>query len=129
MIRRALAASLLVVAAGGAVGQGTIYRCGNEYSRTPCSAGRQIDTSESVRSAAQRDEALRVAASERKLADELERDRHRFESMRPAPAVHLGPSKGGTSTLKTSTPAKAKKKRKDDADDGDFVAVSPKKKG
>jgi hypothetical protein len=129
MTGRGLAAVLLLVAAGGALGQGTIYRCGNEYSRSPCRDGRPIDTSESARTAAQRDEALRVAASERKLADAMERDRRQAEAIKPAAAVYIGTSKPGPSALKSSPGGKAKKKKRTDAADEDFVAVAPKRKG
>ena len=51
------------------------------------------------------------------------------EAIRPA-AVYIGPSKPGTSALKSSAGAKAKKQKKgSDAPDEDFVAVAPKRKG
>ena len=62
-------AVLLLAAAGSASAQSAVYRCGNEYTRTPCSqGGTMIDTQNSARTAAQRAEAQRVAAAERKLA-------------------------------------------------------------
>ena len=124
---RTIAAVLSLAAASGALAQGTVYRCGNEYRGSPCRDGRAIDTSESARTAAQRDEALRVAASERKLADDMERERHRAEAVRPAPAVYIGPSKPAMSSPKASSGAKVKKRKKDDGSD-DFVAVAPKQK-
>ena len=127
-MNRTLAAVLSLVAASGALALGTIYRCGTEYRGTPCRDGRTIDTSQSARTAAQRDEALRVAASERKLADDMERDRRRAESARPAPAVYIGTSKPAGAAPKATTAAKPKKKRKEEAADEHFVAVAPKAK-
>jgi hypothetical protein len=130
MTGRALVAVLLLVAAGGALGQSTVYRCGNEYSRSPCRDGRPIDTSESARTAAQRDEALRVAASERKLADDMERDRRGPRRSGRAGGLHRAVEAGHVA-LKSSPGGKAKKTKKKGTDpaDEDFVAVAPKVKG
>ena len=126
---RTLAAVMSLAVASGAFGQATIYRCGNAYSQSPCRDGKAIETAESARTASQRDEALRVAASERKLADEMERDRRRAEAARPAQAVYIGTSKPASAQLKASPAAKAKKKRKDESANEDFVAAVPKAKG
>jgi hypothetical protein len=126
---RTIAALLSLVAASGALAQGTIFRCGNAYSQSPCPDGRTIDPAESARTATQRDEALRVAASERKLADEMERDRRRAEAARPTPAVYIGTSKPSGAQPKASAAAKTKKKRKNEPANEDFVAAVPKAKG
>ncbi|MCE9658685.1 MAG: hypothetical protein K8R60_09015 [Burkholderiales bacterium] len=132
MSRHAFAAALLLLAAaGGASAQSAVYRCGNEYTRTPCNqGGTMVDTQNSARTAAQRAEAQRVAAAERKLAEDMERDRRRAEAAnRPVPAVDLGPAKPA-SQAKNAASGKAKKKKnkKDAAQGDDFVAVVPKAK-
>ena len=130
MSRRAFAAALLLAAAGSASAQSAVYRCGNEYTRTPCAqGGTTIDTQNSARTAAQRAEAQRVAAAERKLAEDMARDRRRAEAAsHPVPAVDLGPAKPAPPQAKASANGKGKKKKKDAASGEDFVAVVPKAK-
>ena len=131
MIGRAVASALLLAVAGGAAAQGAVYRCGNEYSRNPCSQGRVVDTETSVRTAAQRAEALQVAAAEKQLAEDMARDRRRAEaSIKPAPAGSLGPARPAVpATAKASTAGKGKDKgKKKSADGDDFVAVAPRPK-
>ena len=43
----------LWLAAGAAAAQGTVYRCGNEYSLAPCVQGKAVETQSSARSEAQ----------------------------------------------------------------------------
>jgi len=134
MTRRAVAAALLLAAAGGAAAQGAVYRCGNEYSRTPCSQGKVVDTESSVRTTAQRAEAVQVAAAEKQLAEDMARDRRRAEAaVKPAAAGSLGPARPATPTVKTAAAGKAKgkdkgKKKGGTGEDEDFVAVAPGKK-
>jgi len=124
----AFAAPLLLALAGSASGQSAVYRCGNEYSRAPCSQGTVIDTQNSARTAAQRAEAARVAASERQLADDMARDRRRAEAaIRPAGAGNLGPARPVAASAKASAAGKGKKK-KGAAEGEDFVALAPKPK-
>lgn len=92
----------------GTAAQAQIYRCGGTtYSQVPCSNGRLVEASD-PRSAAQRAEARRVAAKEKRLAAELERDRRAKEAAaaatgasgiaatpaEPASAVDEKPKKG-----------------------------------
>ena len=51
-----------------------VYRCGNEYSRLPCSQGKVIEVND-PRSTAQRAEARQVAADEQRRAAEMKHDR------------------------------------------------------
>jgi hypothetical protein len=51
-----------------------VYRCGNTYSQTPCPQGKLVAATD-VRSAAERAEASRIAANERKLAADMRSDR------------------------------------------------------
>jgi hypothetical protein len=126
--RHAFAVVLLLAVAGSAFAQSAVYRCGNEYTRTPCGqGGTMIDTQNSARTAAQRSEALRVAAAERKLAEDMERDRLRLEAIKPTPAVSIGPSRPEPQA-KAAPKGKSKKKKKETAPGEDFVAVVPKAK-
>jgi len=129
VIGRAISALLLLAAAQGAFAQSAVYRCGNEYSRTPCSQGKVVDTQNSARTEAQRGEAVRVAASEKQLAEDMARDRRRAEAAhRPALAGSLGPARPvASATTKPAGKAKGKKKSSS-ADGDDFVAVAPKAK-
>jgi len=66
-----------------------VYRCGNAYGSVPCSQGKAIE-SDDARTARQRDEALRLAAAERRQGDEMERARLRREAaFKPALASAL----------------------------------------
>jgi hypothetical protein len=127
-VRRLAALGLLLMACVGAQAQ-AIYRCGTEYSQTPCPGGKVLESSD-PRSAAQRTEALRVAAQERRRVAELERERRALEkgtkpakptgfNGRPATpddAVSAERSKSG----KAASRAKA-------TNGNDFVAVEPRK--
>jgi protein subunit release factor A len=103
------AALLLCFAAGGAQAQ-EVYRCGSAYSQTPCPQGRLVEADDS-RSEAQRAEAARVAASERRLANEMRRDRLAEEAaLKPALAGSLSAPKvvaSSDSTKKKRGSAKA----------------------
>lgn len=81
----AVSAALLVLAAAPAAAT-PIYRCGQTYSQTPCPGGRLIDAGD-PRSAAQQAEAREVAARERALAAELQRDRQDQEAAPRAQAA------------------------------------------
>jgi hypothetical protein len=130
VIGGALLAGLLLAAAGSAAAQAAVYRCGNEYSRMPCSQGKVVDTQGSARSEAQRAEALRVAASEKQLAEDMARDRRRAEAAnRPASAGSLGPTRPAATTI-AKAPAAGKgkgkgKKKSGGAAGADFVAQVP----
>jgi hypothetical protein len=124
----ALALVLIVLAASAGVAQaaGPIYRCGGgTYSQVPCAGGTLVEAAD-PRTAAQRAEARRAAAAERKAAQTLERDRLAAEKSRPA-IGSLGPSSPASSAARDGgRVAKGKLKGKaKPADDGDFVAVDP----
>ncbi len=87
---------LMFCAAMGSAQAEAVYRCGNAYSPTPCAQGRLVDAADS-RSAEQRAEGARVAASERRLASEMRRDRLAEEAaLRPALAGSLSAPKAVT---------------------------------
>ena len=128
MTIRVFAGALLLLGAVGVSAQTTVFRCGNEYTRVPCSDGKAIDTQNSA-TAAQRAEAIRVAARERRLADDMARDRRRAEAeIKPAGAANLGPQKASAPAAKASAvKAKKKPRGKNHAGAGeDFVARVPK---
>ena len=68
-----------------------IYRCGSEYTQDPCPGGKLLDVSD-PRSAAQRAEAVKVAALERRRAAELARERKARESAEKASATKAAAS-------------------------------------
>jgi hypothetical protein len=104
---------LMFCFAVGAAHAQEVYRCGSVYSQTPCAQGRLVEAGDS-RSEAQRAEAARVAASERRLATEMRRDRLAEEAaLRPALAGTLsapkavgaadhGPTKKKRGSVKTA---------------------------
>ena len=87
-----------VILAGAALHAGAasspIYRCGSEYSQDPCPGGKLLDVSD-PRSAAQRAEAQKVAAAERRRAAELERERRARQSAEKANAPKPAASDAG----------------------------------
>ena len=116
--------------AAGAQAQ-AIYRCGSngtEYSQTPCPGGKVLESSDS-RSAAQRVEAVRVAAQDRRQAAELERARREQQASTPAAkAGSLGgrpvPPEASASATERGTLRKKSKKSKL-AKGADTVFVEP----
>ena len=101
MTRIAAAAVAVVLVAGFSgvpVTAQTVYRCGNAYGPVPCAEGKAIDADDS-RTRVQRDEALRLAADEKRHGDEMERARLRREAaVRPAMAspLSLAPAPAAT---------------------------------
>ena len=120
---RAAAWILLAVLSCAAEAAGPVYRCGREYSQTPCPDGRVVEATDS-RTAAQRAEARRVAAQERKLAAQMVRAQ--AAAQKPALAGNIGARPAPAA----SAPAKSKKKhaKSKPASGADFTAVEPKKK-
>ena len=98
-MKRIVLAVLLGCAAVHAGATSPIYRCGSEYTQDPCPGGKLVDVAD-PRSAAQRAEAARVTAAERRRVAELARARKAAEK---ASAVKAAGSGG--------EPGKAKEKR------------------
>ena len=119
--------AVAVLWSAGAFAQ-TIYRCGNEYTRVPCSAGKALDVGD-PRSAAQRAEARRLVAAEQRLGAEMERDRRRAEAeLKPAGAASLGPARVASAPAAKKAKAAPRKKPKAaaGAEEGrDFIAGVP----
>jgi hypothetical protein len=129
-MKLAAAALLLSVGLGTAVtsaqAAAPIYRCGADgtvYSQKPCAGGRLIDAAD-PRSDAQRAEAGRVAARERKLANDLERERRAQEATR---ATAAGINTAPAATQAAPQPRAGVKKRAAKPKPGseDFVAIAP----
>lgn len=121
------AVALMFCFAVGAAQAQEIYRCGSVYSQTPCPQGRLLEADDS-RSEAQRAEAARVAASERRLANEMRRDRLAEEAaLKPALAGSLSAPKA---LAADSVPTKKKRGSAKPAAHKDFVVTvaSEKKK-
>ena len=107
----------------------TIYRCGNSYSRAPCPEGQALDVGD-PRSAAQRAEAQRVAAAEKRLGDAMASDRRRAEAeAQPAGPASLSPVRPASAPIVKKTQAAPKDKKRRPLSDaearGDFVAGVP----
>lgn len=115
--------------AGGAASAQTIYRCGHMYSRTPCPSGKEIDV-EARTTAAQRAEARQVALREKRLGDDMARDRRLAEAaQKPALATSMGPAKVAVATPAPVKKASKKRRKAAQPDDGrDFIAAVPKVK-
>ena len=131
-MRLAAAAFMLIFTIHGAHAQ-TVFRCGSVYSRTPCPQGKVVEATD-PRSAAQRAEARRVAADERKLAADMRRDRLAEESaLQPAGAGSLSATKPAPAKAESSGDRGAKKKKPKrtsvkPAAGEDFIAVGPSNK-
>ncbi len=83
-----VAAILLCLVNAGSHAQ-TIYRCGNEYTRIPCPQGKVVEATD-PRTGAQRAEAVRVVADERRRAAEMKRERlDDHAALKPATAASL----------------------------------------
>ena len=119
-------AAILALASGVATAQ-TVYRCGSVYSRDPCPGAKAIEV-DSRPSAAQRAEARQVAAREKRLGDEMARDRRVAEAaQKPALASSLGPARVVAAAPTPPKKTSKKKRKATTADDGrDFVASVPK---
>jgi hypothetical protein len=130
-MKRALVALLLSVGVSLAFAAAPIYRCGGPdgrtYSQAPCAGGQLIDAAD-PRSDAQRVEAQRVTARERKVANELERERRAQEAAQePASATGFN---GRPAPAETAAPQRARGKpkhrgAKTKRGTEDFVAIEP----
>ena len=131
-MKRLLAIALLAAVCGAEAGA-PIYRCGKTYSQDPCPGGRLIDAAD-PRTAAQRAEAQRVIAREKKLAEDMERDRRDREAgITPAQATGFNGRPNPPQPSKKAEPSKKKKKKASKkakaASGADLVAIEPQAKG
>jgi hypothetical protein len=123
-------AALLLAFGSAAASAAPVYRCGGgTYSQTPCPGGTVVDATD-TRSAAQRAEARRVAAEERRKAREMERERLAAEkaAQREPAIASLGPEKSASEPARPGVKAagkrKAKKAKKAEGPEH-FTAVAP----
>jgi hypothetical protein len=66
-----------------------VYRCGSEYSQSPCPQANVVDAAD-ARTEAQRAEARRVAADEKRLGAQMEHDRVAMQAaQKPGGAASL----------------------------------------
>ena len=126
----AVAVSLAAVVAAVPAAAQTVYRCGNEYTSTPCPEGGRVVEATDPRSAAQRAEARRLAALERRQAEQMKKDRLAAEKAQHNPAMVSGFDSRASATppQAASAPAKGKTKKKSkpkDASQDGFTAVDP----
>jgi hypothetical protein len=123
----------MLLAAGAAQAQ-NIYRCGpggTEYSQTPCPGGKLLESTD-PRTAAQRAEAVRVAAKEKRRLAEMERER-RSQQAGAKPALATGfngrppPTETATASAERGSTSRQKSKSASakPAKTKDFVAVVP----
>lgn len=125
-------ATLLLAGACAAASAAPVYRCGGgTYSQTPCPGGTMVDATD-PRSAAQRAEARRVAAAEKRRAREMERERLAQEkrSAKEPAIASLGPVRAAQAPAqaasKSAGKAKPEAKGKARPQGNDFTAVVPK---
>ena len=89
-----------------------VYRCGSTYSQTVCPQGGKLVDATDPRSAAQRAEAHRVAADDRRLAADMRRDRLADEkALRPGGAASLSAAPPRAAPAATAVRHVHKKKR------------------
>jgi hypothetical protein len=85
----------------------TVYRCGSDYSKTPCAGGQAVQVDDS-RTPAQQHQAEDAARREAKLAGQMARERQAQEAKAAKAAARIGP----TPAAAASKPAHAKAKKK-----------------
>ena len=125
--RNGAAAVLLVLGCSLASAAQTVYRCGNEYSQSPCPTGKAIDVDDS-RTDEQRAAAREVAAREKALGREMTHDRRVAEAdARPPKAqkVKHRPTAAVAPLVKAPPKKRAKHPEKDEKD---FVSIVPKER-
>ena len=126
-----LAAALLLCLVPLGVPAQPVYRCGSEYSQTPCPQGRVVEATD-PRTAAQRAQAKRVAADEQRRGKEMERERLAEQAaQRPASASSLSappaPPAKPASALERQPPKKKRTATKPPAS-SPFPAADPSSK-
>ena len=122
------AVTLLLGLAALAASAQPVYRCANVYTQTPCPEGRIVDATD-PRTAAQRAEAQRVAAQEKQLAVDMQRERL-TEQLAARPAAASSLSGAAPAAVGVVERPRAKKKRivVKPARGADFIAVGTTRK-
>lgn len=120
--------ALTLAFASLSAGAAPVYRCGGgTYSQTPCPGGTTVEATD-PRSAAQRAEARRVAAAEKRRAREMERERLAQEkrSAKEPAIASLGPERSAKAPAQAASKPSSKAKRPAKPQTEDFRAVAPK---
>ncbi len=104
-----IALAFLIAAVSPHASAGSVYRCGNVYSQSPCAAAQTVEVGD-ARSTAQQTEARRVADDERRLANDMRRER--LEDQRVARSVGAASLSGQPPTVKPVVAASAHQKKK-----------------
>lgn len=112
-----LASLLLPTLAAGT----RVYKCGSTYSQFPCQGGETLKVND-IRSGAQKIQSDRSIASDKKIADNMEKNRLRQEKIDIAANTPLKIDSAGKSTSSRATPLVTIKKAKI------FTARVPKEK-
>lgn len=111
-----LSPSLTTVAAGT-----NVYKCGSTYSQFPCPGGEAIKVND-IRSGAQKAQSDRAIASDKKIANDMAKNRLKQEKLDIAANTPLKIDNTGKSALAKDTPLVTIKKTRI------FTARVPKKK-
>lgn len=123
-----LATALLMLCLAVSANAQPVYRCGSTYSQTPCPQGRIVEATD-PRTAAQRAEARRTVADERRLAAEMRRERLDDQAAaKPAGASSLSgtpATPGKPASAAERGHAKKKRASVKPAPTTDFIAVEP----
>lgn len=99
----------------------SVYKCGTTYSQFPCQGGETIKVND-IRSAAQKTQSDRAIASDRKIANNMAKNRLKQEKLDIAANTPLKINSAGKSTSTSATPLVTIKKTKI------FTARVPKEK-
>jgi hypothetical protein len=109
----------------GAIAQ-PVYRCGNEYSQTPCPQARIVDAAD-PRTAEQRADGQRVAAKEQRRVADLQRELFAESAARgPVTASgHRARSAVKPAAADASHPPRKKRHAADFSPNGPFIGTAP----
>ena len=125
----ALLPALVLALAAPVAGAQAAYRCGNESRAAPCPGGTVVATDDLASPSDRLAQGRAVAAREKRLADEMVRERRAREAaLRPAQAASLGPTRPPEPVAATLKPKKKTKAKIRVVDGKDFVAEVPKAK-
>lgn len=104
---------------------GSIWRCGNSYSDTPCDGGTRLEAQQAQPSAEDRQQRDAGTRRDQAAADRMQRERLELES-KPRQAVVIGPpaaeASRATSSARVAKPEKKKRSTRPSKPD-EFVAT------
>lgn len=119
-----LFAAVVLAGASVAAAAGPIYRCGKTYSQTPCPNGTLVDAAD-PRTTAQRAQAKREVAREKRLAAQMESDRRAREAASAASqAGTAGPATAASAAALAPAPARKRTHRRAASSPG-VVVLTP----